>query len=276
MRTSLSLQALVKPLFYTSILLCLFSYWSFRKAKQFPENLTYHPEVLRGPIQNTIAMNNFSFEHEGRSFELFPKAHYQLAGLIVSHNDVKSITDAYHTSESVDVRDICVVWGSNLASGVFRRAKYHSEPWTCVIQFDERGDQRKFSPSELSNTHILTAKKEVRDKIWKTRIGDQVVAKGVLVDYCPAGKRDYLRKTSLIRHDTGNGACEVMFVNSFEIVKRMNTFWYKASSLSWYISLAGFGLLPLFFVFGVLGESRARTEKVRNALVRRRKKLGLD
>ncbi len=52
-------------------------------------------------------------------------------------------------------------------------------------------------------------------------IDDVVHFKGVLADYKNEGT-GALRQTSITRNDTGNGACEVVYLDEFNIVKKAN------------------------------------------------------
>ena len=60
-------------------------------------------------------------------------------------------------------------------------------------------------------------------------MGDQIHLKGMLVNYTdPASWKGFWRRSSLSRTDGGNKACEVVFVESFEIMKRGTPGWYLA------------------------------------------------
>jgi len=72
------------------------------------------------------------------------------------------------------------------------------------------------------------------------RKGDQIRFKGWLVSY---GIKDtpYRRVSSTSRRDRGNGACETVFVNEFEILKPANPEWrvlYKLSLVLMVLSAA--------------------------------------
>ena len=54
------------------------------------------------------------------------------------------------------------------------------------------------------------------DRVAQIRIGDQVHIKGLLARYGAAGGG--LRGTSTTREDSGNGACQTILVDDFEIV----------------------------------------------------------
>lgn len=203
--------------------------------------------VRAAPSQTPTSREPFTFSYRGSSYTVTPKAEYTLNGVVVTHNNISGIGDAYHTSDSVDMKDVCVVWGNNLSSRNYQRITYTSEPWTCVINSNDESVWERFFLDELSNNHLLAGDEAVQSRIRSVRIGDQISLTGTLVDYCPLGQPDYLRKTSLIRTDTGNGACEVVFVESFSILKRATPEWYLAYRVGWWV--LGFAIALRFFIF---------------------------
>jgi hypothetical protein len=63
---------------------------------------------------------------------------------------------------------------------------------------------------------------------------------GLLVDYQVSkdGRRLFARQTSLTRGDTGNGACEILYVTALTVVAPGNHLRANAARLCWYASLA--------------------------------------
>ena len=97
--------------------------------------------------------------HEGRTVRVRPVAEYQLWGLVVSHNDIESVADIYHDSSSIDTKDLCVVWGSNLESGELDKVSFESGPWTCYYRYPEGV---RFAGSKMSNNHMITDRESLR------------------------------------------------------------------------------------------------------------------
>ena len=98
-----------------------------------------------------------------------------------------------------------------------------------------------FDMNQLSNNHLLSDDDDIRSRVRKIRIGDQIRVRGYLTSYeSPGG----LRGTSTTRTDTGDGACETIYVERFEILKAATSYW----RLSMWASLAAL-LAGLFFFF---------------------------
>jgi hypothetical protein len=70
---------------------------------------------------------------------------------------------------------------------------------------------------ELSsaNMHLIPATKRIEKKLKNLRPGNVVTLKGYLVDV--QGEGGFRWRSSLTREDTGNGACEVIWVEEAEV-----------------------------------------------------------
>jgi hypothetical protein len=170
-------------------------------------------------------------------------ADYVLDGVVVSLHDARAFTDIWHHGDWQDflnLRDLCVVWGGNVAGGVVRDMYFSNGNWTC---WAESGDNRvwaRFNPHQLSNNHVLADDPEVRRAIRRVRVGDQIRFRGVLAHYAHAG--GFSRGTSVTRTDGGNGACETVYVDRLEILRRPNQGWrlaYRVSLVTGIAALLG-------------------------------------
>jgi hypothetical protein len=72
-----------------------------------------------------------------------------------------------------------------------------------------------------SNNHIIPADDSVKRTVLKIRRGDRVKLKGYLVNvYAEDGKGNtFTWNSSTTRTDTGDGACELIYVTKAEIIK---------------------------------------------------------
>ncbi len=211
---------------------------AYRQKSILPPPSEMLPALNTPPEQREIKARVYEFDYGGAEYMIQPRAEYSIRGLVVTHNDISAFDDIYHTSNSVDLKDLCVIWGNNASSGIYKKMEFWSEPWTCFMRTNDSDAMRAFSGEELSNTHMLSQSDFVREKIRSVHIGDQVEFTGQLIDYHPAGASEQLRKSSLVRTDTGNGACEVMMVDSMEVLKPGNPKWYQLFSISKKICLA--------------------------------------
>ena len=108
------------------------------------------------------------------------------------------------------------------AAGLVSGLAWH---WTCYYEYPAGV---AFSESEVSNNHPITDSPAVRRQIDGLRRGDQVHLRGRLVGYRDRLWGEFWRNSSLTRGDSGNGACEVVFVEEVEVLKPANPQWRKA------------------------------------------------
>jgi len=173
-------------------------------------------------------------------------ARYELWGLVVSHNNIESFADLVHDSTSVDTKVLCVIWGPNLADNDFHRVRYTSGQFTCYFKYPHGV---VFDRKALGNNHLITDDDGVRERIGEVRVGDQIRLSGLLVNYRMDDWDSFWRRTSVSRKDAG---CEVVFVETLEILRRGAPLWYAMYAWSWRVLIA---VPVLFFVFAWI-ESR--------------------
>ncbi|MCV6625238.1 MAG: hypothetical protein OIF38_04030, partial [Cellvibrionaceae bacterium] len=71
----------------------------------------------------------------------------------------------------------------------------------------------------------------IRRQLGKLRIGDQIRIRGWLAEY--GGSQGAIRGSGITRSDSGNGACETVYVRQFELLASNQSIWRSA----WYFSL---------------------------------------
>ena len=220
----------VQRLLSISILLSLLFYVIAIWQK---DSLPQHKDILKSsykdPIQKKTWKRPFSFFYRGETYDIEPVAQYEMWGLVVTKNNINSWADIMHTDASVDIKDICVIWGENVANSDYKKVSFSSGDFTCYAQYS---GMMVFDFNKLSNNHLLSDDAVVRHAIRKVKIGDQVHVKGMLVNYSPRSNPDWRRMSSTVRTDTGNGACEVFFVEDFVVLKSNNEVWYLIGTIS--------------------------------------------
>lgn len=202
--------------FFASLISLTIAFWA---TKQLPAADAVVEAMLNDPIQKPTRARPFDFDYRGEQYLVEPAADYELWGVVVTHNNITGMTDITHTQDSVDIKDICVVWGNNIKSNDYREVSYSSGDFTCFFSY---GRRLRFYHNELSNNHLLSDDEQVRNVIRDVEIGDQVHLKGMLVNYAWASRPGWQRNSSTTREDTGKRACEVVYVDKFEILKSSN------------------------------------------------------
>jgi hypothetical protein len=132
--------------------------------------------------------------------------------------------------------DVCVVWSNTAFSSTLTELDFWNGIFTCNVQTRDSVAWSNFKMNQLSNNHLISADPLIRDRVAQIRIGDQIRIKGSLARYGAVGGG--LRGTSTTRDDTGDGACETILVDEFEIVVPGSSGWRSAMWASLAILLA--------------------------------------
>ena len=90
-------------------------------------------------------------------------------------------------------------------------------------------------PGELIYKKIsfLASNEDIRQTLSSVNNGDQVALKGLLVNYAPSEYPERIRKSSTVRGDEGDGACEVLYVEEATILQRAHSFWHGLARIAW-------------------------------------------
>lgn len=204
------------------------------------------PALLQEPVQKPTTRKEFVFEYRGERYRVRPVAEYEMWALVVDHNDINAWWDIYHTADSVDILDLGVIWGENLKTNDYQKVKMWSSSWCINWEFPAGVT---FSHAYIANNHLITRDPAIRKKIGKVRKGDQVHFRGMLVDYQGSSNLEFWRQSSTTRTDTGGTACEVVYVDSIEVLKAATPVWYLLYTLfSWGFIITLIGRIALIFM----------------------------
>lgn len=242
-------KKILKIIFVVSLIVFACAY--FQKDK-LPEKEQILSELYQAPIQSKTFEEPFTIEKNGIVYEITPLFEYELYGLVVTEHSSGSWLDYYREKwkDFINLKDLCVVWGENIESRVYQELTFKSGSYTCYIDFksgvDRKGAYEKFKNEALSNNHLLSENDELNQRILKAQRGDQVYLKGYLAKY---SHDDFSRGSSTTRSDSGNGACETIYLTDFEIIKEANVFWRLAYSVSGYLIITSAIFLVIMFLW---------------------------
>ena len=216
---------------------------SFFVRNRLPgKDLVLEP-LLQNPVQTEDDVPApFEVTRKDVTYTITPLFSYELWGMIVSYHHSASFIDVSHRQwkDYINIKDVCVIWGRNVETGVYERMSFRNRDFTCFYRYPDRETGRLFTENCLSNNHLLPADPLVAAAVLKARKGDQVRFKGWLVSYGIKGS-PYSRGSSTVRNDRGNGACEVVYVTEFENLREANAAWrvlYRLSAALFVLSLA--------------------------------------
>jgi hypothetical protein len=109
-------------------------------------------EALVEPAQTDKPKKPFSTTVKKVEYTIAPVADYELRGVVVSRHDSASFWDVLHGewNDHINVADLCIVWGNNLRSGVYRDVNYHNGQFTCNYSMSSQEVYARFNEDELS------------------------------------------------------------------------------------------------------------------------------
>lgn len=187
-----------------------------------PEQAQLRRELTNEPVQVAVQAAPFTTTVAEVTYTIKPIAEYEIWGLVVSRHDTSTWWNWIHAAmnDHINVVDLCVVFAENVTSGGYAGLDYSSGQFVCYVQTRSTEKWQRFSMRALANNHLLADRPSLVTKLRDVRVGDQVRVRGWLAEYSHNQGLHFQRGTSLTRDDTGNGACETIYVQDVEVLKR--------------------------------------------------------
>ncbi len=222
---------------------------TFFMKNKLPEKSEIENELYQDPIQNSVDESDIKKKEGGISYTIQPLYSFKEWGLVVSVNDNEKWYSRFKDTDPLNSKDICVIWGINLENEDYRDAKFSSEEFVCFYYSSSQEASQNFSGLHLANNHLLPKNDEIYKTIKKAKVGDQIYFSGFLSTYTAmqADGQEWTRGTSITRDDTGNGACETVYVDEFEIIKIGNPLVVYLYNFAKYLSI-----LLIIVLFGLM------------------------
>jgi len=142
-------------------------------------------------------------------FLLQPRAHYEIEARVLSVERYRTDTGA-----ALAPIDFAVGWGPMSDSDNLQHYRVTQGARFATLYPDDDAIELATALRFSANMHLIPANSIVRDTLLSTKPGHIVILDGYLVS---ASRDDgFTWNTSLSRDDTGNGACELMYVRSVQ------------------------------------------------------------
>ncbi len=229
----------------TNVILVISFFWllvSFWNRNEIPGSIDYVAAIADEPQQTRTGRRSFDANWDGVDYLVEPEYDYDLVGMIVSYRHHDNNSRMHRLADDhLNMLDVCVVWGNNAGGAQLQKIDFWNGIFTCNVKTRDQEAWDSFDMNQLSNNHLISDDDDIRDRVRKVKIGDQVRIRGVLAAYESPGGR---RGTSTTRTDTGDGACETIYVDRFEILRPATSPWRISMYVSLAILIAG---LLLFF-----------------------------
>lgn len=144
---------------------------------------------------------------------LHPLAKFSLTARVLSRDDYRLDAEA-----DLSPTDLAFGWGRMSDSAVLRGIDISQSGRFYYWQTKAFPIPRREIETHSANMHMIPADASVAYELKRVRVGDVVSLDGMLVE---ADKANGWRwRSSLTRDDTGDGACELVYVQSLAIQPR--------------------------------------------------------
>lgn len=218
----------------TSFIVLVIAFWN---RNEIPANINYVDDIYDEPRQVPTREAAFDVTYHDRTYRVEPQYDYDITGMVVSYRHHNGDSRMHRLSDDhLNMLDVCVIWGENTANPRLDEITFWNGIFTCNVQTRDNAAWEAFDMFKLSNNHLLSDREDIRSQVKGLRIGDQIRIRGFLAAYTnPVGGT---RGTSTTRLDTGDGACETIYVQAFEIVEAATSGWRLAMWTSLAILIA--------------------------------------
>jgi len=125
---------------------------------RLPDKSLILEPLLQNPVQSDEGVPEpFEVTRKKVDYTVTPLFSYELWGMIVSYHDASSFIDISHKqwNDFLNTKDICVIWGRNVETGVYERMRFRNRDFTCYYRYPDEAAAELFSENCLANNHLL-------------------------------------------------------------------------------------------------------------------------
>lgn len=193
----------------------------FRWFDSRPRATRLSTEIIdpaQGPVQENFVLEDqvvITKMVEGHPAHLTPRAHYKIAGRVVSKRH-------YHNSwqDKLSPVDLALGWGPMASDQYDEFISYrHSHRYYSYSYSHRFPHHANVIAFNSANEHLIPANRHIEKALKSIKVGEIIELEGLLVDVEGNGNKPekVIFKTSLTREDKGAGACEVIYVTKVRI-----------------------------------------------------------
>lgn len=205
------------------ILIVLFIMFFSKIYRNIPKVKVESLENISEPIQTDYS-DTIYMDVKDSHFKIDRIAKYEITGRILEvHKFFRSKILSENNFNNLSPLDLGIGWGKLSPK----------DSYSDILEFYSLGsrflyfkinDISKISVDEVSNSfsnnHIIPANKKIEKQALKIRKNDYVKIEGYLVNvYQTIDNKNFYWTTSTSRNDTGDGACEIIYVTNITLLK---------------------------------------------------------
>lgn len=202
-------------------LLCLLALYTYvarskvlpfeQLAKMYPVGSIVSQSVADKPYQDRLFFAR-SFEWKPY-YKIKPLAVYHIAGHVLGARSYEGEPSPNSQHSPVDFG---LAWGKAATPGIYNLLNCSQDH--RFLNYAPNGLDESDYKTFTANVHIVPETDELKEELMKVVIGDKVRLGGYLVKI--TSEDGWTWKSSTVRWDTGDGACEVLLVTDFELIEK--------------------------------------------------------
>jgi len=180
---------------------------SGREVNYSPNNLTPGELPSADPVQENLG--NAAPIHY-KNYTITPMANFTITARVLSKENY-----FYDSSSELSPTDLAMGWGRMSDPAILKKISISQSNRWYHWHVDEFPIPQREIETHSANMHMIPANASVRNTLANVRSGNIVALKGKLVSITrPDG---WHWQSSMTREDTGDGACEVIWVEDLYI-----------------------------------------------------------
>ncbi len=175
--------------------------------------VTYGPGVIapNDPLQKSTNTDSFYYN----DIEVKPQASFTIEAKVLSKENY-----SFDAGSKVAPIDLALGWGRMSDESILSDINISQRNRFFFWHVDQFPIPRKEIERHSANMHIIPSNDAIARQLDKIKAGQLVRFSGYLVNLKRAD--GWYWKSSLSRNDTGGGACELVWVEEFEIISHNN------------------------------------------------------
>lgn len=183
-----------------------------KSMKTVPE--LYQQEIQVPAQKNIVSSKAISHSGEKGEVRLLPKARYEIKGVVKSKKKYSDFTS------QISKYDLAMAWGNLNKDEIDSSIKYSQRGrWYFYSYKLDSSVNQDYISKNSANVHIIHKNKDVLKQIKNIDKGDMIELKGFLVDVdFKNSNNQALWSTSMTRDDTGDGSCEILYVEEISVI----------------------------------------------------------
>jgi len=193
------------------VIICLLIVFGGWKLLSGPGSVTLGPGVLASvePYQDSVEP---AVSRSIENYTVTDLATFRIKAKVLSRKDY-----AIGREAELSPVDLALGWGKMSDERILSDIEISQSGRFYRWQVDSFPIPRREIETHSANMHLIPANEAVEDKIEKVREGEIIEISGSLV-HVVSNEDGWRWTSSLTRTDTGAGACELILVESFNIV----------------------------------------------------------